>query len=177
MAAQRSDGRSRSCGSTKAPIAADLRSFQMRLAASPSKARTACDIRHRKLRYCVGIVRGISQHQRQSPRQDQTREQATRLASVHRVATAAFRPVVGHSGVESTIPIADSPAMSLSDILVSALGTHRDPFGWSDLLLVVAGLVVLAGIERLVGSAIRRLVRRLGARMGAEYRKANKLRD
>ena len=67
--------------------------------------------------------------------------------------------------------------MSLSDILVSALGTHRDPFGWSDLLLVVAGLVVLAGIERLVGSAIRRLVRRLGARMGAEYRKANKLRD
>jgi hypothetical protein len=49
--------------------------------------------------------------------------------------------------------------MSFTEIIVSKLGTPPDPFGWSDALIIGLALLLVVGLEWLLGAAIAQLVR------------------
>lgn len=64
--------------------------------------------------------------------------------------------------------------MNLQEIIVSELGTPREPFGWDDSLLIIAVIAVVIGVEWLLGRAILRLASYIWKRIAAEYEKANR---
>jgi len=65
--------------------------------------------------------------------------------------------------------------MSFSKVLISTLGEPVRPFSWIDAALVIAMLAGAIGLELLIGSALRKIARRLWSRVVTQYRKANKL--
>jgi hypothetical protein len=67
--------------------------------------------------------------------------------------------------------------MNLTQAIVSKLGTKPEPFGWSDIssfLLVFFVIASLAGIEFLIGQAVRRMVKSAWRSISSEYDRANR---
>ena len=66
--------------------------------------------------------------------------------------------------------------MNFTQEIVSRLGTKTEPFGWPDalmLFLIVLAVVLIAGIERLIRKAVRRIVAGVWGRISSEFDRAN----
>lgn len=67
--------------------------------------------------------------------------------------------------------------MNLAEAILSQLGTKPEPFGWSDLptaLVLFILFAMIAGVELLIGRAVRRIVMRVRRSASSGFDRANR---
>lgn len=60
--------------------------------------------------------------------------------------------------------------MNLSQAVVSRLGSHQEPFGWSDGIVVLTVLALLVAVELTFGKVLRKVASAMWSRMSRSSR-------